>query len=124
MMMTVCLGKPLDLVGDGGTDAETTGADTATPVHAVRPELCSAVSNAAGLMAVMSAATALAAVAEVVTMLNSTATPLMAACRRRRPPIGASFTCVMVMAETDTESTPAMAVLKEACALLPKLAAV
>jgi hypothetical protein len=31
---------------------------------------------------------------------------------------------VMVMAETDTESTPAMAVLKEACALLPKLAAV
>ena len=79
-----------------GAGAATTGADTATPVQAVRPELCSADTNAAGLTAVMLLASPLAALDDAVVTLNATDTPL--ACRRRLP-APASVTPVMAMAD-------------------------
>ena len=91
-----------------GAGAATTGADTATPVQAVRPELCSAATNDAGLTAEMLDARPLAADAEPVTTLKATVT-LPAAARWRRP--GASVAPVTDTAEGATERTLAIAVV-------------
>jgi hypothetical protein len=104
----------------GGGGAVTTGADTATPVQALRPELFSASTKDDGLTALMLDARPLAAEGDAAVTLKATAT--LAAVRRRRP--RTSATPVTAMASLSTDSTNAMAAKKLRCALASKVALV
>ena len=99
--------------------AVTTGAETAMPVHAVRPELCSACRKAAGVIPVMLVASPEAVFALAVVMLKSTATP--APSRRRRDE---SATLSTLTADVLTLSSVAMPAMKPLCAALSKEALV
>lgn len=100
-----------------------TGDETVMPVHAVRPELCSADTKDAGLTAVMLDASPVAASADDVVTVKAITTPPLAARRRRRTPAAVSTTAPMLTAELDTPSRLDIADVNDALALSSKLAA-